>query len=342
MTSTTFAAKLLFSRQEDTQFSSFDDLYTHCLNKQRNSETSWRLPVEAMPICYQNRLQLKLAGSRAFELCDWSFGQICRLAGLKKESLNRLTPATAAQVLEETIPRGQRPLQVYSDNQTVRSIHRVGYTRIHDAELLEVIIDVAFDLDPPPIDDNGSIGLYAGEQDMFAFMIDRSSWVEVGEEQFAPGFYVWNSEVGRRSMGVATFWFQRGCGNHILWDASSPVSFTRSHTASVSSVLTEFKNVVRLLAENCPARKDAFARSMAKAQQTSLGSQPDDVIRSLSGLGISPSLVQQAVTAMAEQGVGFTLYRTVDFLTRIAGKLRNAGDRLELDSKIGQLLALAN
>jgi hypothetical protein len=295
-----------------------------------------------MPICYQDRLQLKLAGTRAYELCDWSFGQICRLAGLKKESLNRLAPATAAQVLEETIPRGQRPLQIFTDDHTVRSIHRVGYTRIHDAELLEVIIDVAFDFDPPPVGDNGSTGLHAGEQDMFAFMIDRSSWVEVGEEQFAPGFYVWNSEVGRRSMGVATFWFQRGCGNHILWDASNPVSFTRSHTASVCAALNEFKQIVRTLVENCPARKDAFAKSMAKAQQTSLGSKPDDVVRSLTGLGISPSQIQQAVTAMAEQGDGFTLYRTVDSLTRIASRLRNAGERTELDSKIGQLLALAN
>ncbi len=82
-----FAAKLLYSRQEDTQFNSFDALYTHCLDKQRVSEVNWRLPIEVIPVCYQDKLQLKLTGSRAYELCDWSFGQVCQLAGLKKESL---------------------------------------------------------------------------------------------------------------------------------------------------------------------------------------------------------------------------------------------------------------
>ena len=54
---------------------------------------------------------------------------------------------------------------------------------------------------------------------MFAFLIDDSAWVEIGGEQFAPGFFVWNSEVGRRTIGVETFWFQHVCANHIVWDA---------------------------------------------------------------------------------------------------------------------------
>ncbi len=30
----------------------------------------------------------------AFEMNDWSFGQLCRLAGVAKETVNRLTPDT--------------------------------------------------------------------------------------------------------------------------------------------------------------------------------------------------------------------------------------------------------
>jgi len=58
--------------------------------------------------------------------------------------------------------------------------------------------------------------LYCGEQDLFAFLIDPTGWVEMGDgEAFAPGFFLWNSEVGRRSVGVQTFWFQAVCANHV-------------------------------------------------------------------------------------------------------------------------------
>ena len=52
-------------------------------------------------------------------------------------------------------------------------------------------------------------GLYCGEQDTFCFLIDPTGWVEIDGEAFAPGFFVWNSEVGRRSLGIQSFWYQK-------------------------------------------------------------------------------------------------------------------------------------
>jgi hypothetical protein len=54
---------------------------------------------------------------------------------------------------------------------------------------------------------------------MFCFLIDPTGWTEIEGEAFAPGFFLWNSEVGRRSLGIQTFWFQAVCRNHIVWDA---------------------------------------------------------------------------------------------------------------------------
>ena len=61
---------------------------------------------------------------------------------------------------------------------------------------------------------NGATGLYCGEQDLFVFLIDPVGWAEIDGEAFAPGFFVWNSEVGKRSVGIQTFWFQQVCANH--------------------------------------------------------------------------------------------------------------------------------
>jgi len=39
-------------------------------------------------------------------------------------------------------------------------------------------------------------------------------------------------------------------------------------------------------------------------------------------------------------GNGFTVFAIVDALTRVAGRMKYAGDRVEADEKAGQLLAL--
>ena len=96
----------------------------------------------------------------------------------------------------------------------VRSLHGVVYTRLWNADLLAVVGEFATDFRPPQTGVKGATGLYCGEQDLFAFLIDPTGWAEIGGEAFAPGFFVWNSEVGRRSLGIQTFWFQAVCRNH--------------------------------------------------------------------------------------------------------------------------------
>ena len=128
---------------------------------------------------------------------------------------NRLTPDTADRVLRETLPRGNKPLQLFGQIGHTRSIHPPSYQRLYNADVLAVVDEFATDFEPPPQGMNGATGLYAGEQDMFCFLIDPAGWAEIGGEAFAPGFFVWNSEVGGRSVGVQTFWFQAVCQNHV-------------------------------------------------------------------------------------------------------------------------------
>ena len=75
--------------------------------------------------------------------------------------------------------------------------------------------EFAVDFQPPPKGFNGATGLYAGEQDMFCFLLDPAGWAEIDGEAFAPGFFVWNSEVGKATVGISTFWFQAICQNHV-------------------------------------------------------------------------------------------------------------------------------
>src|SRR5205823_12486340 len=123
----------------------------------------------------------------------------------------------------------------------------------------------------------GGTGLYCGEQDMFVFLIDPLGWAEINGEHFAPGFFLWNSEVGRRSIGIQTFWFQAVCANHIVWDAVEVVDFSRKHTANVHDSLGELRRIIEGLVAKRDARRDSFAKVIGKAMQEQLGTDADDV-----------------------------------------------------------------
>jgi mono/diheme cytochrome c family protein len=171
-------------------------------------------------------------------------------------------------------------------------------------------------------------------------LIDPLGWAEIEGEAFAPGFFLWNSEVGRRSVGIQTFWFQAVCANHIVWDAVEVVDFSRKHTANVHECLREIRRHIEQLVENRDQRRDGFARVMANAFKTSLGDKADDVAKVLARNGIPRDLGQRALK-MAEQSSRFTVFSIIDALTRIAGEYQFAGDRAELDQKASGFLALA-
>ena len=112
-------------------------------------------------------------------------------------------------------------MQFLKDEDTIRSLHGASYGRLWNADVLEAVQYAAPDFIRPRTSVSGGTGLYCGEQDMFCFMIEPTGFVEIEGESFAPGFFVWNSEVGRRSLGIQTFWFQMACANHIVWDATA-------------------------------------------------------------------------------------------------------------------------
>jgi hypothetical protein len=206
-----------------------------------------------------------------------------------------------------------------------------------------MLSEFAVDFQPPQkagaINTNGT-GLYCGEQDLFVFLIDPTGWTEIDGQAFAPGFFVWNSEVGKRTVGVSTFWFQAVCRNHIVWDAVEVTELTRKHTAKVGEALGDIRRLVEGLVAQRDARKDGFAKVIKKAMETKLGDDAEDVMKILNRNGISKGLAKRALEIAEQQG-RFTIFALVDALTRIAGEVEFAGDRAESDQRASQLLALA-
>ncbi len=328
----------LFRRTPDECFDSFDALYQRCLLNQELSQDRWIPPQE---LALTHDLTLGIGDNPDFGLNEWSFTQLCRMGGVSKDTINRLSLKTASKAFEETLPISDKPLQILTRDNEVRSVHGVAYTRLWDVELLNVIQEFATDFTPPQkAMDQTSTGLYCGEQDMFAFMIDPTGWAEIEGQAFAPGFFIWNSEVGRRTLGIQTFWFQKVCQNHIVWDAVEVVDFSRKHTANVRAGLNEIRQIIERLITQRDERRDGFVEVMRKAMTERLGRDADEVVAQLCHEGIPRTLIKEAMK-IAEQHGAFTIYALVDALTQLTQEVQLAGDRLTLDSKIGQLLTLA-
>lgn len=340
MQTLTRANSELFRRGADECFPSLQAIWEHCNKKKELSIDHWHPPQNVRPNVQEGRLSLAFGGERPYQMNDWSFAQLCRLAGVSKDTINRLSPETACRAFDETLPSSEKPVQVLATGDTVRSIHGVAYTRLWDVELLTMLREFATDFEPPQEAAGGGTGLYCGEQDMFVFLIDPLGWTEIDGESFAPGFFLWNSEVGRRSVGVQTFWFQAVCQNHIVWDAVEVVEFKRKHTANVHESLNQIRSIILNLVEKRDERRDGFASAIKKAMGTTLGADAEEVLKVLNQRGITRTLAKQALDIAREKGA-FTVFSVVDALTRLSGKLANAGERAEADEKAGRLLALA-
>src|SRR5690606_29838950 len=121
--------------------------HRHCQAQQSKSRDLWER-FEDLTLTHD--LTFCAGGDGAeLKLNDWSFSQLCGMAGVQKSTVNRLTPKTASKVFEETLPRAEKPLQILATGEQIRSIHGVAYTRLWNAELLDVVQEFASDFSPP-------------------------------------------------------------------------------------------------------------------------------------------------------------------------------------------------
>lgn len=333
------ANRELFSREPDECFESLSDLREHCFLQQEHSGEHWCKPQTVIPIAKEKSVSVQLEIGEEFALNDWSFKQLSRLCGVSADTLNRLTPQTAAKAIAETLPESDRPIQFLSGAHAMRSVHGISYTRLWNTELLDVVAEFETEFRPPKKAFNGhGTGLYSGDRDMFAFLIDDKAWVEIDGDKFAPGLFIWNSETGSRALGCSTFWYQHICSNHIVWGCAEVNEFTRKHTASVRDGLGDVKRMIESLVELKTRRQDRFVDMMTKANSKVLGTDLDEVATLLRKQGIPMKMIKDAANVIAKD---HTAFAWVDALTRASGRIQFAGNRASLDQKIGRILSLA-
>src|SRR3546814_19057071 len=78
--------------------------------------------------------------------------------------------------------------------------------------------------------------LYASDRDVFLFLVDDAHPIEAaclpnGDlDIYFRGFYAWNSEVGSKTLGIASFYLRAVCLNRNIWGAEGFAEISIMHS----------------------------------------------------------------------------------------------------------------
>ena len=233
----------------------------------------------------------------------------------------------------------------------LRAAFSSSYRRIWNADItsrLLAMTAMAPEWQPAPPAFDGSRGLYASDEDMFAFLVDNDRRIfESGPEGgLSRGFMISNSEVGTGAFTITTFFYEFVCGNHRVWGASGQKELRVRHVGAADERAFDELSVELLQYAEGSAKEDE-AR-IERAHLKVLGGTKDEVLDMIFGLRINglPRKTIEASYALAESheswyGNPRSVWGLTGGMTQLARDLPNASDRWALERASSKVLALA-
>jgi len=129
-------------------------------------------------------------------------------------------------------------------------------------------------------DEIAPAGLYMGDKDMFAFMVNESRPINGGgKSPLYRGFFFENSEVGQKSYKIMTFLYNSVCGNHIVWGASKVSEVRVIHVGNAVGRAAEAIKVQ--LREYSDASASDLELKIKNAKTIVFGKTKDEVVDTL-------------------------------------------------------------
>jgi len=183
--------------------------------------------------------------------------------------------------------------------------------------------------------------LYASDRDMFVFLADEEHRIEVkhrrdGESgSLARGFFVWNSEVGASTFGIALFLFDYVCMNRIVWGVEDYAEIRIRHTVSAPIHLRE--KVIPAL--------DTYAKSSTAGVQQAIESaqkaKVDNLEKFLAARFTRSEVIGIKAAYEADEHRPIeTLWDATTAVTAYARSLPYQDERVALERKGGAILQL--
>jgi hypothetical protein len=364
-----------FSRPDDERFLSLDDLYDRVRTRAESATTrvieSRAVRVEARSDDPE-RLRLHVPDRHdPIAPTNWSFGQLCSLVGAPSSYLRTLPAALAGINMQHGLiaHRGEQVklLETSDGRAELRAVTGPDYGRIWDHELVAAVMRIAGNgtgdtrwkvpgvldwssmLYNPHVDvSRDTTTLYASDRDVFLFLVDDTHPIEAGRlpngepDLYFRGFYCWNSEVGAKTLGIATFYLRAVCMNRNLWGVENFEEINIRHSKFAANRFAhQAEPALTQFAESSPAN---FIAGIKTARDRIVAHSEDDRASFLRTRGFSKADTARIIaTVLNEEGhPPASLYDFVQGITAVARGKTHQDDRLELEGKARKLLERVN
>ena len=360
-----------FSRPADERYLSLTDLHASVRGRSERSRTR---PVESAAIRVEasredpERLKLIVPGSDApVAPTHWSFGQLASLVGAPAAYLRQLPAPLAGINLQYGLASHRaeqvKTLETEDDRVELRAVTGPDYGRIYDHELVEAVRRIAGDgvgethwkvpgvLDwstgvyNPRVDvTKDTTTLYASDRDVFLFLVDDLNPIEAGTlpdgspDLFFRGFYCWNSEVGAKTLGIASFYLRAVCQNRNLWGVEDFQEITIRHSKYAASRFAhEAAPALTRLANSSPL---PFVNGIKAARSQIVAGNDEDRSEFLRKRGFSKAETTKIIeTVLAEEGhPPESVFDFVQGITALARDKTHQDARLDYETRAKKLL----
>ncbi|ARO34382.1 hypothetical protein NXC14_PC00850 (plasmid) [Rhizobium sp. NXC14] len=363
-----------FSRPDDERYLSLGELYGAVRSR---AERAHARTVESSSIRLEasrdnsERLELILPGNRRpVAPTHWSYGQLCNLAGAPATYMRQLPAPLAAINLQHGLLNNRaelvKTLEMDDGRVELRAVTGPDYGRIWDHELVSAVMKIAGNgtgdtiwkvpglLDwasmtyNPFVDiSKDTTTLYASDRDVFLFLVDDTHPIEAGRlpngepDLFFRGFYAWNSEVGSKTLGIASFYLRAVCANRNIWGTENFQEISIRHSKFAAERFAhEAGPALTSFANSSPA---AFVAGIQAARERIVARDDDDRQSFLRRRGFSRSETGKIIeTVLSEEGrPPESVFDFVQGITALARDKTHQDIRLELEGKARRLFEIA-
>jgi hypothetical protein len=363
-----------FSRPDDERYLSLTNLYDAV---RRRAERAQVRTVESRAVKVEaardnaERLALLVPGrDEPVASTHWSFGQLCGLVGAPSSYLRQLPAPLAGINLQHGLLSHRaellKTLETDDGRVELRAVTGPDYGRIWDHELVAAVIDIAGNgtgdtmwkvpgvLDWATMTHNPFVDitkdtttLYASDRDVFLFLVDDTHPIEAGRladgspDLYFRGFYCWNSEVGSKTLGIASFYLRAVCMNRNLWGVENFEEITIRHSKFAAQRFAhEAAPALANFANSSPA---PFIAGIKAARERIVARSDEDRESFLRKRGFSKSETAKIIeTVLSEEGTKpESIFDFVQGITALARSKTHQDSRLELEGKARKLLERA-
>ena len=361
-----------FSRPDDERYLSLGALY-EAVRARAARATARTVETKALRVEASRddgeRLALIVPGrDEPVAPTHWSFGQMCSLVGAPASYLRQLPAPLAGINMQHGLLSHRaelvKTLEADEGRVELRAVTGPDYGRIWDHELVAAVMKIAGQgtgdtrwkvpglLDWSSMTHNPFVEvtkdtttLYASDRDVFLFLVDDTHPIEAGHlpngdpDLYFRGFYCWNSEVGSKTLGIASFYLRAVCMNRNIWGAEGFEEISIRHSKFAGHRFAhQAAPALERFADSSPM---PFLAGIRAAREQIVARKDEDREAFLRKRGFSKGETDRIIaTVLDEEGhPPSSIYDFVQGITALARTKPHQDARLELEAKAAKLLS---